>query len=160
MRKIAGRPAVKGRARTLVKSESLLKMVSRSALVGRGGSSVPCPLRFEPNVEVLNHHCLLFRVSNSVFHGGTTASGNQQMIYLTAILVVKASMLMLSYSTNLWLRSEQKTLRIGTSWPNCWKSTRGSKGSLWRISSLTLRKHSSTGVNLYLQFNWTMPPFS
>ena len=135
-------------AKRHVKSESLLKKVLRIALVGHGGFSVLCPVRFELPLEISNFHNSQIhfppRVLNSVFHGATIASGNPPVTCSAVFLAVKVSMLTLSWSTNLWQMLQQKILRIEKSLLNCWRSTRISNGSLWRISSSTLGKLSWT----------------
>ena len=111
----------------------------------------------------------LSRALNSAFHGGMTASGNRPETHPIVSLAVKASMLMLSWSTNLWQMLQQKILMIRKRLFSCWKSTRTSNGSLWRISSSTLNKLSQTKVNqnlmsdannTYLQSNWSMLLFN
>ena len=131
-------------AKSRAKSESLLKKVLRIVLVDHGGFSALCPVRFELPLKKPNHHCdpLPFRALNSVFHGGMTASRNRPVTQSTVLLAVKASMLMLSWSTSLWQMLQQKILMIRKSLSNCWRSTRTSNGSSWRISSSTLNKLS------------------
>ena len=94
-----------------MKSESLLKKVLRIVLVDHGGFSALCPVRFElppKNQTIIVTH-FLSRALNSVFHGGMTVSGNRPVTQLTVLLAVKASMLMLSWATNLWQRLQQKS---------------------------------------------------